>query len=71
MAGYQTVSKARDMSRETAQISCQQHVQDGVTWCEFRLVIQDEVVGEKERFISTVMMDSMTLLMIGSKLICL
>ena len=40
------------------------HAQGGVTWSETKLVIRDEVVGEKKDLISTVMIDSMTLMMI-------
>ena len=47
----------------------EQHVQGRVTWSESELLIWDEVVGEKKDFISTAMLDSMTMLRIRSKLI--
>ena len=48
-----------------------QHVQGRVTRSESELMFGDEAVGEMEYLMSTAMMDSMSLLMIGSKLISL
>ena len=76
------MSKARDMSRDIALISClafedlhpllgeqKQHIQGRVTWSETKLMIGNQDIGEEEGLMSEAMMDSITLLMIGRRLI--
>ena len=46
-----------------------QYIQGRVTWSESKLIIGNQAIGEEERFKSEVMMDSITLLMTGRRLI--
>ncbi len=46
-----------------------QHVQSRVTRSETKLMIRDQAIGEEERFHIEAVMDSMTLLIIGRRLI--
>ena len=46
-----------------------QHIQGRVTWSEIKLMIRNQAIGEEEGFNSEAMMDSITLLMIGKRLI--
>ena len=82
-AGCQTTSKACDMSRDMALISClalrisihcwesrSSHIQGRVTWSESKLMIGNLKPLEKRKdLMSEAMMDSITLLMIGRRLI--
>ena len=46
-----------------------QHIQGRVTWCETKLMIGNQAIGEEEDLMSAAMMDSITLLIIGRRLI--
>ena len=77
------MSKARDMSRDMALISCpalstsihcwesRSSISRVVTWSETKLMIGNQAIGEEEGLdlMSEAMMDSITLLMIGRRLI--
>ena len=61
-AGCQTVSKARDMYRDMADLKSgiedllrllgeqKQHIQGRVTWSETKLMIGNQAIGEEEGF---------------------
>ena len=48
-----------------------QHIQGRVTWSESKLMIEIKPLEKRKDLMSEAMMDSITLLMIGRRLICL
>ena len=46
-----------------------QHIQDRVTWSETKLMIRNQALEKRKDLMSEAMMDSITLLMIGRRLI--
>ena len=45
------------------------HIQGRVTWSETKLLIGNQAIGEEEALMSEAMIDSITLLMVGTRLI--